>query len=116
MTEDKTQLRFRSAPEAVWQEAILKQIKTVAHWEKEWSFQLEKYKQLQEDTAKANVFHKSKEQEAEIVDHPKYPVTTAKEIGWLANDPRFSLERFGRYSRPIRTLYKAFEWPIEGCP
>ncbi|GFT91703.1 uncharacterized protein NPIL_96961 [Nephila pilipes] len=117
MTEEaKSKIRHEVLRDAMLTEANVNEIKTVKRWEDEWSFLAGKYKHLEEETAKANVFTKSKEKEEVIVDHPKYPITTAKEIGWLANDSRFRLERFGQYTRPIRSLHKQFEWPIEGCP
>ncbi|GFV53839.1 uncharacterized protein TNCV_4208901 [Trichonephila clavipes] len=110
--EEKFRPAQQTFREGVFTEAILH----VKKWEEEWGFLVEKYKHLEEETAKADVFIKSKKKEEVIVDHPKYPVTSSRLIGWLVNDSRFCLERFGRYSRPIRFLHKELEWPIEGCP
>ncbi|GFQ86834.1 uncharacterized protein TNCT_64621 [Trichonephila clavata] len=116
--EEKSKIRHQVQREAVVREAVINEIKIVKRWEDEWSFLAEKYKHLEEEIAKANVFTKCKEKEEGRgpVTFPKYPVTTAKEIGWLANDSRFRLEKFGQYARPIHSLHKEFEWPIEGCP
>ncbi|GFV53842.1 uncharacterized protein TNCV_4208931 [Trichonephila clavipes] len=116
--EEKSKIRHQVQREAVLREAVINQIKIVKHWEDEWSFLAEKYKHLEEEIAKANVFTKckKKEEDRDAVTFPKYPVTTAKEIGWLVNDSRFRLEKFGRYVRPIRSIQKELEWPIESCP
>ncbi|GIY23517.1 uncharacterized protein CDAR_477551 [Caerostris darwini] len=116
MAEEVTELHYRPDRDAIWKEVIVSQIKNVKNWEVEWSFQVDRYKKLEEGTAKANVFSKSKEKVADIVDHPKIPTTSNGVIGWLANDRRFSLEIFGRHANPIREIYKNLEWPIEGCP
>ncbi|KAG8191285.1 hypothetical protein JTE90_003294 [Oedothorax gibbosus] len=115
MTEDKPDFRANSG--AILNETILKELKSVARWEREWGFQLQKYRQLQKETKRLNVFPDEAKSEEEImVNHPKCPVTTSKQIGWLVNDPRFNLEKFGRQSKPIGSLDKKLGWPIEGCP
>nr|XP_015931067.1 uncharacterized protein C20orf85 homolog [Parasteatoda tepidariorum] len=107
---------FREDPDAVWKRTLQNEIKAANNWEEEWSFLIEEYKQLQNETAKTYVFPVKEEERKSSVDYPKYPKTTAKEIGWLASNPIYSLEKFGRYAKPIGTIYKRFGWPIEGCP
>lgn len=114
--ENQTPVPLHADPGAILKESILNEMKSVMKWEKEWGFQVEKYKELEQETKKLNVFPDSEDEEEIMVNHPKCPVTTSKEIGWLVNDPRFNLERFGRQSKPIGSLDKTLGWPIEGCP
>lgn len=115
MTEKDKSSIYRPDPDSVWKETVNNEIKAVMKWEEEWGFLVNEYKTCQKKSAGVSVFRDDlKEREESRL--PKYPETTTKHIGWLCEDEKFHLEKYGTEIKPISTLYKAFGWPLEGCP
>lgn len=118
-TNDKNKSLYRPDPDAIWTETVKNEIKSVNKWQAEWGFLVDSYKKLQRDAASVGVI--TKKGEKKVLEERilrSYPKTTAQEIGWLSAQRGQSLETlFGcERPKPVRTLYKAFGWPREGCP
>lgn len=112
-----TAVRWRGDPDAIWKEVVRNEEKAVDRWAHNWEYSVDEYRQLGASIRNVQrVTIETKLVNSVMKDHPKYPVTSGGHIGWLANDSRFALERFGQYSRPINTLYKTLNWPIEASP
>ncbi len=48
---------------------------------------------------------------------PRFPVTTAQQIGWKSARPECQLEKYGRYTCNARGqigILKLFNWPQQG--
>lgn len=104
---------YRADPDAVWKETVSHEIKAKMKWEEEWGFLVDEYKKCYLDSPVEDVI---KTEEKTEKDMPPYPVTTSKNIGWLSGKKEYNYEKFGEVKKPIRTLYKTFDWPIEACP
>lgn len=114
MPKDKaSQSIYRADPDAVWKETVSHEIQSKIRWEEEWGFLVERHEKCHLDSAAGDVIETEEKLEKHI---PPYPITSAKQVGWLSGKKEYNYEKFGEEKKPIKTLYKSLGWPVEACP
>lgn len=105
--------------ERSWVQRVAKEDRATTDFEAKWGWMIKYYED--QELALQNLKRMAKNQmnsqkystkgpelqssnESTIAALPKFPVTSAQEIGWLAKDPAFALETLGPYpnTRPAR--------------